>query len=98
MPLVVNALAALPTIAVIGIAANWFRMAGIVLCTEQYLAGLLAIAIPLLFLNVPASGRRGGRTGPVPWYDIVAAVASCGASIYVLINFPRLSFSFPHVL
>lgn len=65
---VVNALAALLTIAVIGIAADWFRMAGIVLCTEQYLAGLLASAIPLLFLNVPSSGRRGGRTGPVPWY------------------------------
>lgn len=91
MPVVVNILAALLTAAVVGVSADWFRMAGIVLYTEQYLAGLLAIAMPLLFLNVPASGGRGGRTGPVPWYDIVAAVASCAASIYVLIKFPPLS-------
>ena len=91
MPVVVNILATLLTVAVVGVSADWFRMAGIVLYTEQYLAGLLAVAMPLLFLNVPAGGGRGGRTGPVPWYDIVAAVASCGASIYVLLRFPRLS-------
>jgi TRAP transporter 4TM/12TM fusion protein len=91
MPAVVNALAVLLTSAVIGVAADWFRLAGFVLYTEQYIAGLLAIAMPLLFLHVPARGGRGGRSGPVPWYDLVAAAVSCTAAIYVLIQFPRLS-------
>jgi TRAP transporter 4TM/12TM fusion protein len=91
MPKVVNILAVALTSAVICLSADLFRMAGMMLYTEQYLAGLLAIAMPLLFLQVPASGQRGGRAGAVPWYDLVAALASCGASIYVLVNFPHLS-------
>ncbi|HEX5102910.1 MAG TPA: TRAP transporter fused permease subunit, partial [Pirellulaceae bacterium] len=84
-------LAVLLTSAVIGLSADLFRAVGVVFYTEQYLAGLLAIAMPLLFLHVPASGGRGGRVGPVPWYDIAAALASCACSIYVLVKFPQLS-------
>ncbi|MGE4254655.1 MAG: TRAP transporter permease [Xanthobacteraceae bacterium] len=91
MQIVVNVLAVLLTSAVVGLSADLFRAVGVMFYSEQYLAGLLAIAMPLLFLHVPASGGRGGRVGPVPWYDIVAALASCGSSIYVLVRFPQLS-------
>src|SRR5215218_7644035 len=66
-------------------------MAGLSLYTEQYLAGLMALAMPLLYLHVPAGGRRGVRSGPVPWYDLVAAAVSFVAMIYVAIRFPALS-------
>src|SRR5262252_6584136 len=59
-----NFIAVLLTCAVIAITADLFRMAGLSLYTEQYLAGLMALALPLLYLHVPARGRRSSRTGP----------------------------------
>ncbi len=58
--------------------------------TEQFLAALLAIATPLLYLRVPADGSRA-RTGPVPWYDIAAAIIACAGAIYIAVRFPELS-------
>jgi len=92
MRIFVNALAAALTAFVLLIAADLFRIAlGINLYTEQYVSGLLAIALPLVFLHVPASGKRGGRQGPVPWYDLAAAVVGCLGCIYLFIGFPDLS-------
>jgi len=76
---------------VIALSADLFREAGISLYTEQYLAGLLRSPCPLVFLCVPAGGGRAGRTGPVPWYDIWAAMASFVLASYVAIRFPDLS-------
>jgi TRAP transporter 4TM/12TM fusion protein len=88
----VNVLAATLTAAVLALAADLFRIVlGINLYTEQYLAGLLALAVPLVFLHVPASGKRGGRQGPVPWYDLAAAVIGCLCCIYLFVRFPDLS-------
>ena len=58
------------------------------LYTEQFLAAMLAVALPVLFLNVPATKGRGG---PVPWYDILAAIAGFAAMAYVAATYPRLS-------
>ena len=91
MRIVKNVLAVALTCGVIGLSADLFRKAGLSLYTEQYLAGLLAIAMPLLYLYVPAKGGREGRTGPVPWYDILAAIASFAAAAYVTARFPILS-------
>src|SRR5665647_1230263 len=87
----VNGLAAMLTAAVIAVSADLFRMFGISLYTEQYLAGLLALAIPLVFLHVPASGDRAGRTGPVPWYDLATAAVGFLCSVYTFVRFPDLS-------
>jgi TRAP transporter 4TM/12TM fusion protein len=76
---------------VIAVTADLFRKAGISLYTEQYLAGLTGLALPLLYLHVPAHGGRDGRDGPVPWYDLLAAAASFLAMAYVAIRFPTLS-------
>src|SRR5918911_1123550 len=86
----VNVMAVALACAVIAVTADLFRMAGLSLYTEQYLAGLLALAMPLLYLTVPAGGRRGARSGPVPWYDLVAAAVSFVAMVHVAIRFPVL--------
>jgi TRAP transporter 4TM/12TM fusion protein len=86
----VNVLAVALTCAVVAVSADLFRKIGISLYTEQYLAGLTAIAMPLLFLAVPAHGPRR-RTSPPPWYDIVAAILSFAGMAYVTVRFPALS-------
>jgi TRAP transporter 4TM/12TM fusion protein len=88
----VNVLAAVLTAVVLALAADLFRIVlGINLYTEQYIAGLLALALPLVFLHVPATGKRGGRQGPVPWYDLAAAVVGFLGCIYLFVQFPDLS-------
>jgi TRAP-type uncharacterized transport system fused permease subunit len=88
----VNVLAVVLTAAVIAVSADLFRKFGISLYTEQYLAGLTALAMPLLFLNVPMRGGRGGRNGaPVPWYDVALAIVSFLTLAYVAVRFPTLS-------
>jgi TRAP transporter 4TM/12TM fusion protein len=91
MATLVNVMAVALACAVIAVTADLFRMAGLSLYTEQYLAGLMALALPLLYLHVPAVGRRGTRSGPVPWYDIAAAIVAFALMAYVAVRFPTLS-------
>src|SRR5262245_9138269 len=91
MTKLVNVLAVALTCAAVAVALDLFRKFGVSLYTEQYLAGLLALAMPLLFLYVPADGGKRGRDGPVPWYDLAAALASCAGAVYILVRFPDLS-------
>ncbi|OGA06832.1 MAG: hypothetical protein A3H33_15700 [Betaproteobacteria bacterium RIFCSPLOWO2_02_FULL_65_20] len=90
MSRLVSILAAVLTCGVIGLSADLFRRAGLVLYTEQYLAALLTIALPLVYLHVPASGERK-RTGPVPWYDLLAAIIAFAVAAYAAVRFPALS-------
>lgn len=89
MKKLVNVLAIALTAGVLALAADLFRRVGIVLYSEQYLAFLLALAMALIFLHVPVSGRQ--RSGRVPWYDLAAALASFLACAYVGVRFPDLS-------
>ena len=91
MASLVNILAVALTCGVIALSADLFRRVGLALYTEQYLAGLLALVMPLLFLRVPARGGRKPRAAPVPWYDILAAIASFVSASYVALRFPVLS-------
>src|SRR3990172_12178805 len=88
---VANILAVALTCGIVALAADFFRRVGLALHAEQYLAGLLAIAMPLLFLHVPADGGRKGRVGPIPWYDLAAAVVSCACAAYTAVRYPALS-------
>ena len=72
--------------------ADLFRGVGIIFYTEQYLAGMLTIALPLVYLHVPA-GRGRARQGPVPWYDRVAAIAGMIAAAYTAWFFPDIGES-----
>src|SRR5216684_3718839 len=86
----ISVLAVVLTCAAIALSADLFRMAGLSLYTEQVLAGLLAIATPLVFLHVSVRGERG-RTGNVPWYDLAAVIIAFVASAYLAIRYASLS-------
>ena len=86
----VTVLAIALTFGAIAWAADLYREVGLVLYTEQYLGGMLTIALPLVFLAVPA-GEGRERTGPIPWYDIMAAIAGCLVAAYAAVRFPELT-------
>ena len=77
------------TCGAIALSADVFRLVGLSLYSEQYLAALLAIATPLVFLHVPARGERGRET--VPWYDLAAAAAGFLAAGYLAARYATLS-------
>jgi len=87
---VAQALAVLLVLGALSWAADLYRTVGIVAYTEQYLAAMLAIALPLIFLVVPARGARR-RRGAVPWYDLAAAVVGLACAVYTAIRFPALT-------
>ncbi len=91
MARLVSILAVALTCGIIALAADLFRRAGLALYAEQYLSGLLALAMPLIFLHVPAGGGRQGRRGRVPWYDGLAAIVSCASAAYMAVRYPQLS-------
>ncbi len=91
MHILIHTLAVVLTLAVVGLAADVFRAMGVSYYTEQSLAALLALSMPLLFLYMPASGSRKGRLSNVPWYDVLLAALSAGLALYVTFRFPALS-------
>ena len=86
----IGGLAIALTCLVICVSADLFRRFGLSLYTEQYLAGLLAIAMPLIYLSVPIRGPRKREVLP-PWYDLAAALVSMLCCLYVAVRFPSLS-------
>jgi TRAP transporter 4TM/12TM fusion protein len=91
--ILINILALTLTIGAIFLSADWFRPLGLSLFSEQYLAGLLAVSLALVFLVVPANQGEGWkkREGKVPWYDLIAALVSFAAVAYLTVKFPKLS-------
>lgn len=55
---------------------------------QQFFAAVLALALPLAFLMMPA--RRGTPRGRVPWYDVVAAALAFLASGWIAVRYPDL--------
>ena len=82
--------AILLTLGSVGWAAEFYRYAlGWLLYTEQFLAGMLGVALALVFLTQPV--RRGTSRGAVPWYDWLAALLGLAVCGYIAVEFPRLS-------
>ncbi len=82
-------LAVVLTLGSIAWAADLFRMAGLLLYTEQFLSGILAIAVPLVFLSVRA--RKGDADGPIPWYDYLASILGFVCASYMAVRYPQLA-------
>src|SRR3954464_2783766 len=81
MTKLVAVLAVALTAGAIALSADLFRLAGLSLYTEQYLAALMAIATALVFLHIGADGTKGRSR--VPWYDALAALAGFLAAAYL---------------
>ena len=68
-----DALAFLVTAGALAWAADLFRKVGLLLYKEQFLAGMLALALPLLYLKCRISSKADPNR--IPWYDYLAALA-----------------------
>jgi len=67
---------------------NLPRMVGLALYPQQFLAAVLAVALPLAFLMLPA--RRGTERENVPWYDCLLALISFIAVGYIVVRYPQV--------
>jgi TRAP transporter 4TM/12TM fusion protein len=83
----VDALAVLFTLGGVGWALDVYNRIGLALYDEQYLAGMLAIALVMAFLKYPLVGARKTE---LPWYDVLAAAAVLAAAGYLAIYFPTI--------
>jgi TRAP transporter 4TM/12TM fusion protein len=85
-------LAVVLTVAAIAWAADVFRMVGLLLYTEQFLSGMLAIAVPLVFLSLRAKKLpKDAPIQPIPWYDFVFAAIGFISAVYMAIRYPQLA-------
>ena len=84
----VAVLSSLITLSAIGWAVDIYSRIGLSLYNEQFLAVVLALVLPVAYLTMP---RRKGATGPVPWYDLAAAVIGFGTSAYIYFDYPQLA-------
>ncbi len=57
---------------------------GFTMLTSQYIYGLLAMMLPMVFIAIPA--KRDYRTEPAPWYDWLFAVVSSVCCIFFIAN------------
>ena len=82
-------LAALLTFGALAWSTGLFRLAGLVLFPEQFMAGAYGVCLALLFVSFPL--RRGAVRSGVPWYDWAFAAIALAACSYVAVAFPRLT-------
>jgi TRAP transporter 4TM/12TM fusion protein len=83
----IDGLAILLTLGGIGWALDAYNRVGLAIYDQQYLAGMLAIALALAFLKFPVTGQQKKT---LPWYDAVAAVAGFAATGYLAAFYPRI--------
>ena len=85
--LLIETLAVLLTLGGIGWALDAYNRIGLGLYDQQYLAGILAIALAMAFLKFPIAGKE--KTN-LPWYDALAAVVGFAAVGYLAVNYPTI--------
>ena len=77
------------TLLAIAWAADLFRLAGLLLYTEQFLSGIIAIAVPLVLMSIRINRER--NYNKVPWYDLTLSVIVFFAAMYMAIRYPVLA-------
>ncbi len=81
--------ASLLTLASIAFALQFYRSVGLRLYNEQFLAGMIGLAMALVYLTQPM--RRGAPRPRVPWHDWVLAALSVCVGGYLVVRYPALS-------
>ena len=82
--------ASLLTLASIGFALQFYRnVLGLLLYNEQFLAGMIALGMALVYLTQPA--RKDGPRPTIPWYDWLLAAASAAIGVFMVVRYPALS-------
>jgi TRAP transporter 4TM/12TM fusion protein len=82
-------LAACLTLTGIAWALDLYRLIGLLLFPEQILVGILALALPLVFLSFPP--KKGASRARIPWYDLVAAVIGLATAAFISVRYPILA-------
>ena len=82
-------LAILLTVLAIAWAADFFRWIGLLLYTEQFLSGILAVAVPLVFITIRLDRSRSLENIPV--FDWLLAIAGFISISYVSLRYPALA-------
>ncbi len=83
----VEALAVLLTLGGIGWALDAYSRSGLEIYDQQFLAGMLAIGLPMAFLKFPITGKQ---KKDLPWYDAGAAALAFAAAGYLAIFYPTI--------
>ena len=82
--------ASLLTLGSIAFALKFYRdVLGLLLYNEQFLAGMIGLALALVYLTQPA--RKGGPRETIPWYDWLLAAASFVIGLWIAVRYPALS-------
>jgi TRAP transporter 4TM/12TM fusion protein len=82
--------ASLISLASIAFALQFYRnVLGLLLYNEQFLAGMVAIAMALVYLTQPFHRDRPRLI--IPWYDWLLAALSLIVGFYIAVRFPALS-------
>ena len=81
--------ATLLTLASIAFALQLYRAMGLRIYNEQFLAGMVSLAMALVYLTQGA--QRGAPRPQVPWYDWLLAAVSLAIGIHIMVRFPELS-------
>ena len=81
-----SAVAAALTLLAMGWALGLPLYLSLAIYPQQFIAVILALALPLAFLTLPA--RREAERTAVPWYDAVAALLAFLAALYIAIRYP----------
>ncbi len=81
-------LGTLLTLGSIAWAADLYRKVGLVIYTEQFLAGMLGVGLALVFIAKPAQ-RKTPRLR-IPWYDAAAAFLGAASASYVALFYESI--------
>ncbi|MEY8117418.1 TRAP transporter permease [Falsihalocynthiibacter sp. BN13B15] len=87
----VGLLAALLPLGTVAWALDLPRRAGLLVYPETFGGVMLAVAIALVYLAVPAG--EGRRRSHAPWYDVILAAIGFVVCIFLAIQFPQLSIA-----
>ncbi|WP_417678709.1 TRAP transporter permease [Roseibium sp.] len=84
---IADVLAALLTLTTICWALSVPRYLGLGFYPQQFFAAVLALVLPIAFLELPA--RRFSSRTVVPWYDVILALTAFASVSWIAVGYPQ---------